>query len=94
MGANHITHVRVEGSGGLVKIGWGRRQLGHEFIHPTPVVEVNRDDLGRLYRWEMLCSVDPDTITVDGDQLVPLAMGRYRLTVVDDPSELGHCGSR
>ena len=87
---HHRASMAVERTDRLVEVGRSRRQLGHELVDPTPVVEVNADDLGRHDRSEMGGGLGSDGATITGDEVVTQDGDRRRVAVEQDSAVLGH----
>ena len=90
---HHGALVRVQGGDGLVEVGRGRRELRHELLRARVVVQVDRDDLGRLDRRQVDRVVDAHRPSVGGDELVAVPDGLDRGTLEEDASVLGHAAA-
>ena len=68
-------------------------QLGHEFVDPAAVVQVDTDDLGWFDGSQVSRCVDPDRPTIASDQHVAVAANLGRITIEQNASNLSHGGT-
>jgi hypothetical protein len=80
----------VECRGRLLEVGRGGGEAGHELLDPTPIVEMDAQDLGGRHRGEMGNRIGVEALPVFGDQPTLIQNGADWFAIDEEAARLGH----